>query len=254
MDQLTIAAFQQNILWEDPYANIKRLTTKLEQITRTVDLIVFPEMFNTGFTMNASDMAEDMQGITIQWMMEQSKRLESVITGSLIIKEENRYYNRLLWVQPDGTIAHYDKNYLFSLAKEDRTFSSGNQSVVMNLKGWKICPLICYDLRFPELARNRDHYGVLIYVANFPEKRDYAWKQLLIARAIENQCYTVGVNRVGKDAMGISYIGNSCFIDFAGHIQTSLMNQEGWLIHTLHKHPMDVFRRTYPFLKDMKPG
>ena len=251
-DQLTVAVIQPNLVWENPPVNRDQLAQQIDKIPSKVDLIIFPEMFTTGFTMNALEMAEDMSGSTISWMKSQSAQKNCVLTGSLIVKEAGKFFNRLVWVSSDGSIDYYDKNYLFSLAKEDRTFSAGDRRKTMVLNGWKICPLICYDLRFPELARNQEYYDILIYVANFPASRDYAWRQLLIARSIENQCYTLGINRVGSDAVGIDYQGRSMLVDFDGQVLQELNDQEDFFIHTLMRHPLEVYRRTYPFLDDQK--
>lgn len=251
-DSLTIAAFQQNIIWEDPSANRIAIGDAIPFKKGAVDLLILPEMFTTGFTMNAQAEAETMDGATIQWMKSISSKLECSTCGSLIIEEEGHFYNRLIWVSSEGMIWYYDKKYLFTLAKEDETYTAGQEHLLVELKGWKVLPLICYDLRFPEWGRNTMAYDLLIYVANFPAKRAYAWKQLLIARAIENESYVIGVNRSGKDALDIEYSGDSMVVNYQGDVQAQARKSNDWIIHTLYKEPQEAFRRAYPFLKDIQ--
>ncbi|MGI8893100.1 MAG: amidohydrolase, partial [Bacteroidia bacterium] len=180
------------------------------------NLIVLPEMFNTGFSMNATLLAEQMGQKSMLFLAEIAAEKNCDVTGSLIIDEGGKYFNRLIWMRPDGTYEYYNKRHLFRMGNEDKVYSAGTEKIIMDLNGWRILPLICYDLRFPVWSRNRNDYDILIYVANWPERRSYAWKQLLIARAIENLCYVVGVNRVGEDGNGISHSGNSMLLDFKG--------------------------------------
>ncbi len=196
---MKIALIQSSLFWENPNANRNHFEEKINAIDEEVDLIVLPEMFSTGFTMNPSAVSETMQGETVLWLQSLAEAKNSAITGSLVIQENNNFYNRLLFVFPSGEIQFYDKRHLFTLAGEDKIYTSGKDKLIVEYKGWKICPLVCYDLRFPVFARNVEEYDVLIYVANWPESRITAWDALLKARAIENMSYTIGVNRVGKD-------------------------------------------------------
>jgi predicted amidohydrolase len=213
---LRVTLVQAELAWQDPAANRHRLAGHFRGLAGHTDLVVLPEMFSTGFTMEASALAEEMNGPTVGWMREEAAALGCVITGSLIVREEGRCYNRLVWARPDGTLGHYDKRHLFRLVGEEQHFAAGGQRVVLEIKGWRVCPMICYDLRFPVWSRNRDDYDLLLYVANWPQRRALAWSALLRARAIENLCYVVGVNRIGKDGNGATYAGDSVALDFLG--------------------------------------
>src|SRR5699024_11051193 len=183
-------------------------------IREKTDLIVLPEMFSTGFTMNPETLAEEMNGPTMKWMLEQAQKFSCVVTGSLPIKEDGKFFNRLIWMRPDGSFEHYDKRHLFGLGKEDRVYSPGNKKLFVELNGWKICPVICYDLRFPVWLRNTNaEYDILLVVANWPEKRSSHWKALIPARAVENQAFVIGVNRVGHDGNEVYHAGDSMCID-----------------------------------------
>jgi len=217
MKDLRITTIQADLIWEDKKANLKMFDQKIAAITTHTDLIILPEMFTTGFSMNAASLAEDMDGETKQWMAKKAKEKNAVITGSFIAKENGHFYNRLVWMQADGEYQVYDKRHLFGLANEDANYTAGTQKLIVELKGWKICPLICYDLRFPVWSRNVENYDLLIYMANWPNKRSNAWKALLTARAIENQAYTIGVNRIGNDGMGANYSGDTRVVDYLGH-------------------------------------
>ena len=248
--QLTVSLIQANLEWENKASNLSYFSKKLTQVDQDSDLIILPEMFTTGFSMNAESLAETMDGPSVQWMKEKANQLNSVICGSLIIKEDGKFFNRLIWARPEGRISYYDKKHLFTLAKEHATYSAGRRHLLVELKGWKIMPLICYDLRFPVWSRNTESYDLLLYVANFPEKRNHAWKSLLIARAIENQVYTIGVNRIGSDQNNIDYSGDSGVIDFEGNVLVSSAYLE-----TIHTVKLDyeaqlTFRSKYAFLKD----
>ena len=216
MKNLKITLIQSNLFWEDKQKNLGHFGEKINTLEAQTDLIVLPEMFSTGFSMQPSLLAEPTDGPTIEWMKKQAKSKNAVVTGSVIIVENEKYYNRLFWVQPDGDFQTYDKRHLFTLANEHHYYAAGQSLLYTNLKGWKILPLICYDLRFPVWSRNTEDYDLLIYVANFPEKRAHAWKTLLQARAIENQAYTVGLNRVGYDGNDIYHSGDSCVLDYSG--------------------------------------
>ncbi|MGV3638091.1 MAG: amidohydrolase [Flavobacteriales bacterium] len=204
--------------WEDAEANRGMFATKLAILAGRTDLIVLPEMFTTGFSMRSTELAEEMNGPTVQWMREQAKKLGAAIYGSVIITEGGKCFNRGLFVRPDGQVTVYDKRHLFRFANETDHYSAGSERVVLEWRGWRILLQICFDLRFPVFARNRGDYDASLYVANWPEARRYPWSQLLIARAIENQCYVAGVNRVGMDGKGIHYTGDSVVIDPRGAV------------------------------------
>jgi omega-amidase len=214
MQDLTITLVQTSLFWEDPEANISNFEKLLDGIDTPTDLIILPEMFNTGFTMAAKQNAEMMDGRSIQWMADTAKSKQNVVCGSLIIKEDNKYYNRLIWMRPDGSFEHYDKKHLFRMGEEHLHFDAGNEKLITEIKGWKIMPLICYDLRFPVWSKNtykeeKYAYDVLIYVANWPAVRAEAWTSLIKGRAIENLAYAIGVNRIGTDGRGYEYSGDS---------------------------------------------
>ena len=200
MDDLRITTIQTHLYWEDIDQNLVHFEEKLNALTEQTDIIVLPEMFTTGFTMNPKVLAESHGDKGLQWMQRKSKEKNCVLVGSISVKDGEKFYNRLYWVMPDGSYQSYDKRHLFQMGKEDVHYTAGSKKFVVEYKGWKICPLICYDLRFPVWSRNtkENTYDVLVYVANWPEVRSYPWKQLLIARAIENQAYVVGVNRIGQ--------------------------------------------------------
>jgi len=250
MENLRVSLLQAELAWEDKTANLRRFDEKIEALTATTDLILLPEMFTTGFSMNAPALAESMDGPTMQWLAGQAAKSRAVVAGSFIALEKGRYYNRFVWMRPDGSWAVYDKRHLFAYAGEDRTYSPGEKRLMVELKGWKICPLICYDLRFPVWSRNTENYDLLLYVANFPERRRQAWTALLTARAIENQAYTIGVNRVGKDGQDIAYSGDSCVVDYEGNTLYHLAEVED--VHTLElsADAQQAFREKFPFLKD----
>ena len=250
-DKLKVAIIQSDLAWENPIQNRKNFSEKIESIGETVDVIVLPEMFATGFTMNAHTVAETMNGKTVSWMQEKAIETQAAIIGSLIILENNKYYNRLLFVEPSGTITTYDKRHTFTLAGEDKVYSSGTEKVIINYKGWKICPLVCYDLRFPVWARNVENYDVLLYVANWPKARILAWETLLKARAIENMSYVVGVNRVGLDEAQNEYSGNSAVYDVLGtDISVIKQNKEQIDVVTLERNHINFYRNKLNFLAD----
>jgi omega-amidase len=250
MNDLKISLVQTALHWENAEANLEMLTKKIAHLQGKTDLIILPEMFTTGFSMNVEKLAENMDGNALQWMKNQTKKLDSVITGSLIIKEGKSFYNRLIWMRPDGTYDQCDKRHLFTLAKEHHSFTAGTEKLIVELKGWKICPLVCYDLRFPVWSRNVEEYDILIYTANFPAKRKYAWQQLLKARAIENQCYVLAVNIVGEDGNGFAYAGNSAVINPMGRVEEEIENVEGIINQSISKEEVDKVRRKLPFLND----
>jgi predicted amidohydrolase len=248
--ELNVALIQANIVWENPVENRKRFLEKIKSISEPLDLIVLPEMFTTGFTMNASKVAEYMHGDTVLWMQSLAKDKNAAITGSIIIAENNYFYNRLLFVHPSGIIETYDKHHTFTLAGEDKVFSAGNKKLIVYYKGWKICPLICYDLRFPVWARNTENYDVLLYVASWPTPRINAWDALLKARAIENMSYTIGVNRIGTDAHNYEYSGHSAAYDYLGEKLCKSEHKEAVLRITLHKENQENTRNKLGFLND----
>jgi omega-amidase len=247
---MKIALIQSSLFWENPKENRNHFEEKINSITNEVDLIVLPEMFTTGFTMNPSAVFETMQGETITWLKHLAKAKNTAITGSLIIKENDNFFNRLVFVFPSGEIQFYDKRHLFTLAGEDEIYTAGNKKLVVEYKGWKICPLICYDLRFPVFSRNVEDYDVLIYVANWPEIRIKAWDTLLKARAIENLSYVIGVNRIGEDDNKFEHNGHSQVINFLGDYVLDPIETEGVFIVELNKPELISARKKLNFLND----
>ena len=251
LSDLNVTLVQTNLHWEDATANMAMLEEKISGISEPTDLIILPEMFTTGFTMTPAKVAEPMNLHTTRWMRQIAAQTGAVITGSVVIKEDSKYYNRLLWVSPDGEVDTYDKRHLFRMGKENEVFTGGDTRIIKELKGWKICPLICYDLRFPVWSRNIDlAYDLLIYVANWPQVRMYPWDTLLAARAIENQSYVIGVNRTGLDGNNIVHAGHSAVIDFAGKVLFREINNEVVHQHTLSKTTIDEFRQKFPAYLD----
>ncbi len=252
MSDLKITLIQSDLYWEEKEKNLALLSGKISSILEETDLIILPEMFSTGFTMNAAQMAETIDGPSIKWMKEIAATKKCAITGSLIIKDGNKYFNRLIWVTSDN-IEFYDKRHLFSYASEDKTYGKGYNKIIVTLKGWRILPLICYDLRFPVWSRRnkKEDYDLLIYVANWPERRIHAWKQLLIARAIENQCYVVGVNRIGNDINEIFHSGESTIIDFKGeNIFNGNTNEAFIFTQAISKESLYNYRKQFAFFQD----
>lgn len=247
---MKIALIQSSLVWENPNANRNYFEEKINAITEKVDLIVLPEMFTSGFTMSPAANAETMQGETVVWLVSLAKAKNTAITGSLIIEENGNFYNRLLFVFPSGEIQFYDKRHLFTLAGEDKVYTSGEQKLIVNYLGWKICPLICYDLRFPVFSRNVEAYDLLLYVASWPEKRMHAWDVLLKARAIENMSYTIGVNRIGEDGHGYKYVGHSQVVDFLGNYILEPNEIEGVFVVELNREEMLQTRQKLDFLSD----
>ena len=244
------AIIQTSLIWENPNENRSLLEEKINSISQYVDLIVLPEMFTSGFTMNPKAVAQTMQGETISWLQELAKEKNLAITGSLVIEENGNYYNRLVFVFPDGEIQHYDKRHLFTLAGEDKVYTAGKEKLTIEYKGFKICPLICYDLRFPVFSRNVEEYDLLIYVANWPKPRINAWDILLKARAVENMCYVIGVNRFGFDENNHEYIGHSQGIDYLGNNLIEPQEKEGIFIVELNKEKLLETRKKLTFLDD----
>lgn len=256
MNNLRISLIQSNLNWENISANLDMFLDKIDTLPQT-DLIILPEMFSTGFSMNAKLVAEEIDGRTVKWMQQIAQEKQCAITGSLIITENDNYYNRLVWVSFDGTVHTYDKRHLFSLSDEPKIFSAGRERLICDLKGWKICPLICYDLRFPVWSRNglnnesgEPEYDLLVYVANWPERRSHAWKSLLTARAIENQAYVAAVNRVGIDANEMAHSGDSMVIDALGKTIYHKENEEDIFTCELNYEELAKVRSQLSFLKD----
>lgn len=274
MTDLKVTTIQADIIWENKTSNLKKYEQLLSAIplksgngNADTDIIILPEMFTTGFSMNPKPLAETLFGQTFQWMADTARRLDAVVTGSFICVDNGHYYNRLIWMQPDGNYAKYDKRHLFSLANEHLHYTEGGTRQTVTWRGWRICPLICYDLRFPVWSRNvpdfplKDenfahldaspgYYDLLLYVANWPERRSHAWKSLLAARALENQTYVVGVNRVGNDGNDVYHSGDTSIIDFTGDILFYQKHTEG--VHTtiLSLSKLQEFRKKFGFLND----
>jgi omega-amidase len=247
---MKIALIQTELSWENPNENKALLQEKINAISQYVDLIILPEMFTSGFTMNPKNVAQTMQGDAISWLKETAKNKDCAITGSLVIEENGNYFNRLVFVFPTGEIQTYDKRHLFTLAGEEKVYKAGKDKLIVEYKGFKICPLICYDLRFPVFARNVEDYDVLIYVANWPKPRVNAWDILLKARAVENMSYVIGVNRVGMDANNLEYVGHSQAVDFLGNYIQEPQEIEGVFIVELDKNEMLETRKKLNFLND----
>ncbi len=251
MENLKITIFQGYLFWENIEKNLQNISLRLSNIREKTDLIILPEMFNTGFTMNAEKLAEPMNGKTMIWMHKMAKEFDCVVTGSLIIKDSDGFYNRLIWMRPDGKYQCYDKRHLFTLAKEDKTYTAGKDKLIVELKGWKICPVICYDLRFPVWLRNvNEAYDLLIVVANWPERRALHWRTLLPARAVENEAYVIGVNRVGHDGNEIYHSGDSTCVSPNGSVIYYKRDEEDVYTFSILADEVIKTRRTLPFLKD----
>ena len=259
---LRVTIVQSNLVWENIDANLAAFSEKLALIGQSAtDLIVLPEMFNTGFTMNASAIAEPMNGKTMEWMAKLASQKKCVVTGSMVIKDGGNYYNRLIWMGPDGSSEFYNKRHTFRMAEENKTYASGDKKLIVEIEGWRICPLVCYDLRFPVWSRNMPQtpkgaltemeYDLLIYVANWPDRRIYAWRSLLVARAIENQAYVVGVNRIGKDGKDIEYSGYSVALTPKGEpLSSTKPFQESIKTVTLSFQELENFRKEFPVALD----
>ncbi len=249
---MKITLLQPDLYWHDPVANRAMLEERIFSLPEPTDLIVLPEMFTTGFTMGARAVAEPMNLTTFRWLKQMAAQTKAVVTGSYVVQEKGMYFNRLIWMQPDGQFDTYDKRHLFRMAGEDAVYTAGTQRIVKEWKGWRVCPLICYDLRFPVWSRNHQtessdfDYDLLLYVANWPAARRNAWNVLLQARAIENLSYVVGVNRVGEDGQNHSYSGESAIVDFKGDVlfrqaDTEIVHQQ-----TLSLDELRAFRAKFP--------
>lgn len=247
---LRVTVVQTELAWQDAPANRAHFESLIQPLAGQTDLIVLPEMFTTGFTMAAGEMAEPVDGPSTRWLRTMAARVNATITGSILTRDGGRYFNRLIWMRPDGTFASYDKRHLFRMAREQEHFAAGRERLIVDTGGWKICPLVCYDLRFPVWSRNRlgteKEYDVLIYVANWPDRRRHAWQTLLRARAIENLSYCIGVNRVGKDAKGLDYAGDSAVVDFLGQPLVEKSATEFVATVSLDRAALDAFRAKFP--------
>ncbi len=253
MQHLKITTIQTFLHWEDSVTNLTHFENKINALQVETDIIVLPEMFTTGFTMNPERNAETHEGSGLTWMLKKAQEKKCVIIGSISVKENNTYYNRLYIAKTDGTYQYYDKRHLFKMGKEDEHYTAGTKNITIEIKGWKIRPQICYDLRFPVWSRNinSNPYDVLIYVANWPEVRSYPWKQLLIARAIENQCYVVGVNRIGTDGNNFSHSGDSVVLSAKGETLSKTQAHEDKVeTTTLNYDALLEFRKLFPVLDD----
>ena len=251
MQDLKIALIQSELVWEDHEANLHRFHETIDQVQAGVHLIVLPEMFSTGFSLNPAGLSQRMDGSAVSWMKARSRETQADIAGSLIIEEKGCFFNRLIWAKPDGTLVWYDKKHLFRYAGEEKVYSSGDGHLVVTCHGWKIRPFICYDLRFPIWTRNLDNsYDAAIFVANWPERRAPHWNALLKARAIENQCYVAGVNRVGVDGNGHRYRGDTCIIDPMGRLVADMSHKEAIVSDVFSAAVLERYRKEFPAWMD----
>jgi omega-amidase len=256
MSTLTVTILQTDLHWEDPARNRQEIGEKIRALTQKTEIVILPEMFTTGFSMDAARLAESMEGPSVAWMRQIAAEKKIILTGSLIIQEEGHCYNRLVWMLPNGQYGYYDKRHRFAYGGEGEQYTPGLKRLIASVKGWKINLQVCYDLRFPVWARNnldaqgQPEYDVLVYVANWPEVRIQAWKTLLTARAIENQCYVIGVNRVGKDGKGLLYPGESMVVDPLGEVLYQKAGQEDAPTIVLDKSKLEAVREKLPFLRD----
>jgi len=257
---MRVSIIQTSLHWENPEANRVMFAQKLASLQGHTDLIVLPEMFSTGFSMNAKSLAEPMVGQTMDWMCELSMKMNAAIVGSFICVEQGKYFNRLIFMRPDGHFDFYDKKHLFSLANENEHYTAGGKRITVEWRGWRICPLICYDLRFPAWSRNNTgsfvsgyspHYDILIYVANWPSRRAHHWRSLLMARAIENQSFVVGANIAGVDGNDFEYSGDSAIIDYSGQPIAQIPDgEEGIITVKISLEDLKDYRTQLPFLAD----
>jgi predicted amidohydrolase len=251
MQDLKVALIQAELVWEDPQTNLNRFRSRIEQVQDGTHLIVLPEMFTTGFSMNPARLAQRMDGPTVSWMSARSQETRADITGSLIVEENGSFYNRLVWAKPDGRLFGYDKKHLFRYAGENNVYTPGDKQVIVTCRGWRVRPFICYDLRFPVWIRNLDNqYDAALFVANWPERRAAHWNALLKARAIENQCYVIGVNRVGTDGNGHRYVGDTCIIDPRGRVATKVSHKEAIVSEDLSAAMLNDYRHQFPAWMD----
>lgn len=256
MSSVTFTLIQTALHWEDKDANLEMLEEKIRAIAQPTQVVVLPEMFSTGFSMKPHVFAESMQGRTVQWMQRMAAQKKIILTGSVIIEEGGQYYNRAIWMQPNGQYGYYNKRHLFAFAGEDQQYTAGTERFIASVNGWKIALFVCYDLRFPVWTRQRFteakafEYDVAVYVANWPERRKQAWKTLLQARAIENQCYVIGVNRVGEDGNGNAHSGDSMVVNALGEILYHKEAVEDVFTLTTEKAGLENIRQKFPFWRD----
>ncbi|MGD9189458.1 MAG: amidohydrolase [Desulfobacteraceae bacterium] len=251
MQDLKVTLIQADLDWEKIEANLEMFDASIDAIAEPCDLIVLPEMFSTGFSMSAETLAEPMSGKAVTWMQAKAQASKTVITGSLIIGQSDKFYNRLVWARPDGSLATYDKKHLFRYADEDSVYTAGGERITMDLKGWRVRPFICYDLRFPIWCRNLDlAYDLALFVANWPARRSAHWRKLLVARAIENQSYVIGVNRVGIDGNGHAYDGASAIINPLGEAVFEGTDKAITQTATLSYRQLADYRKAFPAWKD----
>jgi len=255
MPSLTISLIQRALHWEDKEKNLQQFGEVIAALPPVAQVAVLPEMFSTGFSMKPEALAETMDGPTLSWMKETARQYRKIITGSVIIEEDGHYYNRLIWMLPNGVFHHYDKRHLFGYAGEDQHYSAGDKRLIVRVNGWKLCLQVCYDLRFPVWARQQSatgeaEYDILVYVANWPQRRSHPWKTLLQARAIENQCYVIGVNRIGDDGNGIYHSGDSMLVDPLGNTLWQQADEPAVYTHTFEPEALAEVRNHFPFLRD----
>ncbi len=261
MSSIKITIIQTNLVWEEKATNLRLLEQKIKSIEDKTEVVILPEMFSTGFSMKPELLAETMEGEAVEWMRRVSRENGIILTGSLMIEEEGKFYNRLIWMLPNGQYGQYDKRHLFAFGEEDKHYTPGNKRLIASAKSWKFNLQVCYDLRFPVWARQSPlstgreaggeaEYDVLVYVANWPERRIHAWKTLLCARAIENQCYVIGVNRIGTDANNFYYSGSSLVISPLGEVLYHMADVEDIFTITLEKETLEEIRHKFPFLND----
>lgn len=250
MSNLRVTIIQSPLHWENIRKNIEMFSGKLDAFGKETDLIVLPEMFTTGFSKNAEGLAETMKGEAVDFIENYSKKLNAVICGSVIIRAGGKYFNRLIVGFPDGKVRYYDKRHLFRMAKEHRVYSGGKKQLIVRIKNWRVAFFICYDLRFPVWCRNRNNYDAAVFAANWPSEREYYWKSLLVARAIENQSYVIGVNRTGSDRNGFRYSGDSAVINPMGRYLLKAGSKNGIFSTELDKNILERFREKFPALRD----
>jgi predicted amidohydrolase len=255
MHDLNLTLIQTPLIWENPEANLEMLDRKIDSLPETAELVILPEMFTTGFSMRPEEFAGSMDDAPVRWMLMKTKQKNIILAGSLMIREDDHYYNRLLWVLPNGMMGFYDKRHLFGYAEENQHYQPGEKRLIARVKGWRICLVVCYDLRFPVWLRQppepENRYDLLVCVANWPGSRAVAWNTLLRARAIENECYVAGVNRTGVDGNGIAYKGDSCVIDPAGELLLTAGDDEASVLGcTISRGVINDQRRRFPFLDD----
>ena len=253
MPDLSITLLQTTLTWHDPASNRAHFEELIRALSEPTDLVLLPEMFSTGFTMDVRAQAEAMSGPTVHWLTTLARQTGCTLSGSLVIEDAGHYYNRCLWVPPDGELRWYDKRHLFRMAGEHEHFSPGRERLIVTLKDWRICPLVCYDLRFPVWSRGANAFDLLLYAANWPAARRSAWQTLLPARAVENQCYVAGVNRIGADGNGVAYAGDSGVYDYLGQTVAALGAAPGHRTVTLSREALHRYRDKFPAWRDADP-